>query len=63
MNSLYPMPRPVIGCAASAAAYIASIRSSDRLRHAPDLFGTGINLLGSWRLAPLVKVGGQKIGD
>src|SRR5262249_28668415 len=30
VNSLYPMPRPVIGCAASAAAYIALIRSSDR---------------------------------
>src|SRR5262249_17159275 len=30
VNSLYPMPRPVIGCAASAAAYIALISSSDR---------------------------------
>src|SRR5262245_39142529 len=29
-NNLYPMPRPVIGCAASAAAYIASINSRDR---------------------------------
>src|SRR5262249_32430987 len=30
VKSLYPMPRPVIGCAALAASYIASIRSRDR---------------------------------
>src|SRR5262249_42696229 len=29
VNSLYPMPRPVIGCAALATAYRASMRSSD----------------------------------
>src|SRR5690242_6276505 len=29
VNSLYPMPRPVTGCMASAIRAIASIRSSD----------------------------------
>src|SRR5262245_4220481 len=30
VNSLYPMPRPVIGCASLAAARIASMRSRER---------------------------------